>query len=93
MRTRCRVETGVADTIREPPPSFRVAIIEVADESEWQQIDHETGIDVRWLHRDGADAGTTTLIADAVRTVEMPRAGTPIYAFAGVEAETFKAMR
>ena len=70
-----------------------VALIEVADETERQQIDHNTGIAIRWLYRNGAAPGTTTLLIDAVRAVEMPPAGTAIHAMAGVEGEAFKAIR
>jgi NADPH-dependent ferric siderophore reductase len=70
-----------------------VALIEVADETERQRIEHQTAIDLRWLYRNGAEPGTTTLLADAVRSLEMPPASTEIHAFAGVEAEAFNAIR
>jgi len=76
-----------------PASAIGVALIEVADATERQEIAHQTGIELRWLYRNGAAPGTTTLLADAVRGVEMPPAGTAIYAFAGVEAEAFKAIR
>lgn len=76
-----------------PAGARGVALIEVADESERLPIIHPPGVDLRWLYRGGAEAGTTTLLFDAVRAVEMPPAGAPIHAFAGVEAEAFKAIR
>jgi NADPH-dependent ferric siderophore reductase len=48
---------------------------------------------VRWLYRNGAEPGTTTLLADAARALNMPPAGTVVDAFAGVEAESFAAIR
>jgi len=76
-----------------PAGKAGVALIEVADESETQPIRHDTGIEVRWLFRNGAEPGTTTQLADAVRAVPMPAAGTRIHAMAGVEFDTFKAIR
>lgn len=70
-----------------------VAIIEVPDESEQQPIRYDAGVELRWLHRNGAQAGTTSLLIDAVRTVEMPPAGTRIHAMAGAEYTAFKAIR
>jgi NADPH-dependent ferric siderophore reductase len=76
------------------PASARgVALIEIADESEKQTIDQQTGIEIRWLYRNGAEPGTTSLLIDAVRAVEMPPSGTRIHAMAGVEAKAFKAIR
>ncbi|MGV3491383.1 MAG: DUF2218 domain-containing protein [Devosia sp.] len=76
-----------------PATARGVALVEIADASERQDIKTQTDIELRWLYRNGAEPGTTTLLADAVRTVEMPPPGTTIYAFAGVEAEAFKAIR
>lgn len=85
---------AIARTLETLPTNARgIALIEVDDESERQDIEHETGIEVRWLYRDGAEPGTTTLLPDAVRAVEMPPQGTSIYAMAGVEAEAFKTIR
>lgn len=76
------------------PASARgIALIEIADETERQAVKHQTGIELRWLYRSGAAPGTTTLLLDALRMIEMPPAGTDIYAFAGVEAEAFTAIR
>lgn len=85
---------AIARHLETLPASVRgVALIEVADKTERQEIKNETGIEVRWLYREGAEPGTTTLLAEAVRAVEMPPAGTTVYAFAGVEAEAFTVIR
>jgi NADPH-dependent ferric siderophore reductase len=76
-----------------PSAARGMAIIEVDDETQRQKVLNETGIEVLWLYRRGAEPGTTTLLADAVRAVEMPPAGTALHAFAGVEAEAFTAIR
>jgi NADPH-dependent ferric siderophore reductase len=70
-----------------------VAIIEVADEGEMQPINHRTDIDIQWLLRSGAEAGTTSLLIDAVRRIKMPPAGVQIHALAGVEYTASKAIR
>lgn len=76
------------------PASTRgVALIEVADPSEEQRIETAAGIELRWLHRNGAAPGTTTLLADAVRAVEVPRDGTSVFAWAAGEFDAFKAIR
>jgi NADPH-dependent ferric siderophore reductase len=76
-----------------PAKAKGIAFIEVADESEQQPLRYDADIELRWLHRDGAEPGTTNLLIDAVRAVEMPPAGTRIHAVAGVEYAAFKAIR
>ncbi len=84
----------IARTIETLPATSKgVAIIEVSDESEQQPIKYEADIELRWLLRNGDEAGTTALLVDAVRAVEMPPAGTRIHAMAGVEYTAFKAIR
>lgn len=76
-----------------PQGAKGVAIIEVADDSEQQPIHFDADIELRWLYRNGATAGSTSLLVDAVRAVEMPPAGSRIHAMAGVEYTAFKAIR
>ena len=70
-----------------------VAVIEVADASEEQTIDNKSGIELRWLHRNGAAPGTTTLLTDAVRAVPFPTGDASVFAWAGCEFESFKSIR
>jgi hypothetical protein len=84
----------IARTLEALPTSAKgVAIIEVADASEQQPIRFAAGVELRWLHRSGAEPGTTSLLVDAVRGVEMPAGGIRIHAMAGVEYTAFKAIR
>lgn len=76
-----------------PPQARGTALIEVADVAEEQAIDTKADIDIRWLHRNGAEAGTTTLLADAVREMAFPEDGTPIFVWAACELAGFKAIR
>jgi NADPH-dependent ferric siderophore reductase len=84
----------IARTLESLPAGAKgVAVIEIADRSAQQPIAFKADIELRWLHRNGADPGTTSLLADAMRAVEMPPAGTRIHAMAGVEYSAFKAIR
>nr|WP_163502125.1 siderophore-interacting protein [Halomonas socia] len=84
----------IARTLESLPKSAKgMAFIEVADESEQQPIELEADIELRWLLRNDAEPGTTSMLVDAVRAVEMPPAGTRIHAMAGVEYAAFKAIR
>jgi len=88
-------ETGlpaVAGILKQLPPTMRALVFaEVADAGEHQDLPTRAGIDVTWLHRDGAAAGTTTLLADAVAASEWP-AGVP-YVWGGGESHAMTAVR
>ena len=74
-----------------PPRRRAFALVEVAGGEERQPIASRADLDVRWLHRDGAAAGTTTLLADAVADLVLP-AG-PGRAWGGGEALAMRAVR
>lgn len=69
------------------------AFIEVADEGEVQPLDFRAGIEVEWLFRDGAQAGTTEVLADAVRRAAFPEDESTVYVWAGCEFEAFRSIR
>lgn len=69
------------------------AFIEVADISEVQHLDFQAGIEVTWLYRNGAAAGTTSLLVDAVRNSALPDDGSSVYIWAGCEFATFRQIR
>lgn len=50
-----------------PTDAEGVAFLEVDGDADRLELAAPAGIEVVWLHRDGAEAGTTTLLADAVR--------------------------
>jgi NADPH-dependent ferric siderophore reductase len=89
-------ETGlpaVAAILESLPHEARVRVLaEVAGPDEEQPLP-EAGpdTDVTWLHRDGAEAGTTTLLADAVRA--LPPLGATTYAWGGGESRALTAVR
>jgi NADPH-dependent ferric siderophore reductase len=49
-----------------------LAVVEVADGEEEQQLELPPGASLQWVHRDGAPAATTAHLADALRAVELP---------------------
>ncbi|GAA1536343.1 NADPH-dependent ferric siderophore reductase [Microbacterium ginsengiterrae] len=53
-----------------PADAAGVALLEVQDASEQIELVAPAGIDVRWLHRGDREAGTTSLLIDAVRDLE-----------------------
>ena len=69
-------DTGVPaalDILETLPAGHRaIALLEVADGREEQPVETPAEVDVRWLSRDGCPPGTTTLLADAVRELELP---------------------
>lgn len=69
------------------------AFIEIADEDEIQAIESRSAIDVKWLCRNGAAAGTKRLLLDAVRETRWPNDGSTVHVWAGCEFETFRAIR
>lgn len=92
----CGDETAlpaIARIAEELPSSARASIvIEVADAAEQQDIASQAAIDVTWLHRKGAPAGSTDLLAQAVRDIVLPDQGTP-FVFAGCEQAAARAIR
>jgi NADPH-dependent ferric siderophore reductase len=55
-----------------PPARPVVAVVEVHDAADELPLDLPAGAELRWVHRDGACAGTTAHLADAVRAVALP---------------------
>lgn len=66
---------AIAGTLERCGPRQRgLTLIEVAGPEEEQDLYVPEGVELRWLHRRGADAGTTTLLSDALAAVEYPPA-------------------
>lgn len=49
-----------------------IACVEVADADERQPLQTAARLDVHWVHREGAPAGETLVLADAVRALPLP---------------------
>lgn len=70
-----------------------VALIEIADDAERQELRSKADLDLRWLSREGRAAGTTTLLADAVRVLDFPGMGSSRFAWVGCEAAAAREIR
>ena len=72
----CGDETAlpaIAAILESPPPARRVvAVVEIADAHEEHPLALPDGAEVRWVHRDGAPAATTSHLADALRDLPLP---------------------
>src|SRR5690606_26276054 len=64
---------AIGRRIEELPAGARVlALIEVANAAEEQRFDTEADLTLTYLHRNGAPAGTTSLVLDAARAARFP---------------------
>jgi NADPH-dependent ferric siderophore reductase len=72
----CGDETAlpaIAAILESPPPETElIAVVEVADRAEEQELDLPPGAHLEWVHRNGAPAATTPHLADALRAVHLP---------------------
>lgn len=78
---------------RLPADARALALIEVADGREEQQLASPARFDVRWLHRGGVPAGTTDLIEAAVRETPLPADTDTVRVFAGCEQAVARRLR
>lgn len=76
-----------------PPSAHAVVRIEVADAAEEQPLTSPASLDLAWLHRGVAEAGTTTLLEDAVRAVAFPVDDRRVFAWGACEHKAFRAIR
>lgn len=88
-------ETGlpaVAAIIESRPDDVPVQVLAEVSGDEWHPLLPErSSVAVTWLHRQGAEAGTTTLLGDAIAALE-PLEGTP-YVWGGGESRGMTAVR
>lgn len=83
---------AIARILEELPDGMPATVVaEVAEESERHELPERPDVEIVWCHRDGAAAGTTTLLVDAVRALP-PFDGTP-YVFGGGETKAMTAVR
>jgi NADPH-dependent ferric siderophore reductase len=80
----------IADALT--PDKRATILLEVSDPSEQQDISSRAEIDVRWLHRNGREVGTTTSLAEAVRAFEGPDLDNT-FVLVGCEHAAAKAIR
>jgi NADPH-dependent ferric siderophore reductase len=61
---------AIVETLPEGHPT--VALAEVTDDDEHQDVKTRADLGLRWLSRGGRPAGTTTVLADALQSIELP---------------------
>ncbi|GAV37080.1 Vibriobactin utilization protein ViuB [Roseomonas sp. TAS13] len=84
---------AIGRILEELPSDARgVAIVEVADAREEQDLPHPPGVALRWLHRNGLPAGTPNLLPAALRALHWPESGTAA-AWAAAEFQVAQSMR
>ncbi|UDL87009.1 siderophore-interacting protein [Mesorhizobium sp. PAMC28654] len=66
------------------------AFVEIHGPDDKQPLVHPPGIEVRWLDREGAAPGTTTLLVDAVRSVAWPPDLQDSFFWGGCEHKAFR---
>jgi NADPH-dependent ferric siderophore reductase len=83
---------AIGRRLEELPANTRVVVVaEIADKEEEQQFTSRAAVEVRWLHRNAAVAGTTSLLQDALAGWSIPSGEG--YAWVAAEAATAKALR
>ena len=74
-----------------PAGQRAIAVAEIHDDAERQPVESAADVDLRWASREGAEPGTTTVIADALAELDHP-AG-PVQVWGGGEALAMRAVR
>lgn len=75
-----------------PESKTATAFIEVADAREEQAIDTHARVDLHWLHRNGAEPGSTTLLSDAMAAARLPE-DRSTFVWSGSECAAFRLIR
>jgi NADPH-dependent ferric siderophore reductase len=84
---------AISRILREAAPDVSgLALVEVADPAEEQPLSAPTGVDVRWLHRNGTAPGESSLLVDAVAALD-PFDGPDVFAWVGAESAAVRAIR
>ena len=78
---------------RLPESATAVVRIEVDSVADEQKLTTACAVDLVWLHRRGAPAGTRSLLPEAIAAVDFPTGDTKVFAWAGCEFSAFKAIR
>jgi len=83
---------AISSAIESMPFGMRArAFIEVDGPSEEQKIDSSGDVEIVWLHRNGAPAGSIDLLADAVKAMEWPYGSVQVFMHG--EAGLLKSLR
>jgi NADPH-dependent ferric siderophore reductase len=75
-----------------PASTQGVALLEVAGPAEQQPLVAPPGVSVRWLHRAGCAPGESSLLADAVASIDRPY-GDDVFAWVAAESAAVRQIR
>ncbi len=83
---------AISRHLEELRPGVRaLVLLEVADAAEERHLPTAANATIIWLHRNNQAPGTTTLLEDALRALQLPEGDT--YAWIGAELETARRLR
>jgi NADPH-dependent ferric siderophore reductase len=83
---------AIGRRLGELPAGTKVVVLaEVDGPTDELKLDSAADVSVTWAHRNGAEAGTTTVLADKLRTMRLPKGD--YYAWVACESLTAKALR
>ena len=74
-----------------PEGALVIAVVEVDSAAEEQSFATRADLDIIYVHRNGAAAGTTTLLLDAVKALDLPKGAA--YAYIAGESTMSKSVR
>jgi NADPH-dependent ferric siderophore reductase len=84
---------GIARILAELPEQARgVALVEVGSDEDEQPLRHPSGVELRWLHRNGARQTPSTLLVEAVRACTWPDDPASAFFWGGCELQAFRAI-
>lgn len=84
---------AIARILEEMPADRKVvALVEIADHGERQNLRSQAAVELSWLSREGRPAGTTTLLADAIRAIDLAVDGS-VFVWVGCEHAAARQIR
>ncbi|MGO4832592.1 DUF2218 domain-containing protein [Rhizobiaceae sp. 2RAB30] len=72
------------------PQAEGFAFVEIGSPADELPLARPAGLELRWLHRNGAGAGTTALLVDAMRQVDWPADLNRVFFWGGCEHKAFR---
>jgi NADPH-dependent ferric siderophore reductase len=85
---------AISRILAELPAECRATVLlEVADAGEEQPLRSAAALDIRWMYRNGAPAGTTSLIEDAIRGTSMPTNEARRFIWVGCEQKSCRCLK
>lgn len=76
------------------PASAKASVrIEIDNAAEQQELKSDAELDLQWLFRNGAKAGTTKLLYESLRAINYPDIDSNLFIWVGCEFSAFRAIR